>query len=123
MNSSDRVTPEVDLLAIQSAVRTILKAVGEDPERPGLEETPRRVASMYAEMFSGLHLDPARHLSVTFPEQYDEMVLIRDIQFTSMCEHHLLPFNGVAHVAYILTPECEILNLRNKAHAWQRGAP
>ena len=101
MNSSDRVTPEVDLLAIQSAVRTILKAVGEDPERPGLEETPRRVASMYAEMFSGLHLDPARHLSVTFPEQYDEMVLIRDIQFTSMCEHHLLPFNGVAHVAYI----------------------
>ena len=79
----------------------ILKAVGEDPERPGLEETPRRVASMYAEMFSGLHLDPARHLSVTFPEQYDEMVLIRDIQFTSMCEHHLLPFNGVAHVAYI----------------------
>tara|TARA_B110000495_G_scaffold190037_1_gene191803 strand:+ start:2791 stop:3426 length:636 start_codon:yes stop_codon:yes gene_type:complete len=101
VNLSDKVSPDVDLIAIQSAVRTILKAVGEDPERPGLEETPRRVASMYAEMFSGLHLNPARHLSVTFPEQYDEMVLIRDIQFTSMCEHHLLPFNGVAHVAYI----------------------
>ena len=79
----------------------ILKAIGEDPDRPGLLETPRRVAHMYAEMFSGLKLDPARHLAVTFPEEYDEMVLIRDITFTSMCEHHLLPFSGVAHVAYI----------------------
>lgn len=79
----------------------ILVAVGEDPDRSGLAETPRRVAHMYAEMFSGLKLDPARHLKVTFPESYDEMVLIRDISFTSMCEHHLLPFSGVAHVAYI----------------------
>lgn len=91
----------VDFDAIKSAVRTILIAVGEDPDRPGLIETPRRVAGMYAEMFAGLHLNPARHLEVTFPETYDEMVLVRDIQFTSMCEHHLLPFTGVAHVAYI----------------------
>lgn len=101
MNSTDNPQPEVDLESIKNAVRTILVAVGEDPERPGLLETPRRVANMYAEMFSGLQLDPARHLSVTFPESYDEMVLIRDISFTSMCEHHLLPFGGVAHVAYL----------------------
>ncbi len=92
---------EVDLEAIQGAVRTILKAVGEDPDRPGLLETPRRVAKMYAEMFGGLRCDPARHLRVTFPESYDEVVLVRDITFTSMCEHHLLPFQGVAHVAYL----------------------
>lgn len=91
----------VDLPAIEEAVRVILKAVGEDPERPGLLETPRRVAKMYAEMFSGLKKNPERHLRVTFPEVYDEMVLVRDISFTSMCEHHLLPFSGVAHVAYI----------------------
>jgi GTP cyclohydrolase I len=92
---------EVDLATIQEAVRTILQAVGEDPSRPGLMDTPRRVAKMYAEMFSGLQTDPARHLEVTFPEEYDEMVLVRDIQFTSMCEHHLLPFSGLAHIAYI----------------------
>ncbi|MCL4201466.1 MAG: GTP cyclohydrolase I FolE [Pirellulaceae bacterium] len=92
---------DVDLATIERAVRTILTAVGEDPDRPGLKETPRRVARMYKEMFSGLHTDPARHLHVTFPEDYDEMVLVRDISFTSMCEHHLLPFSGVAHVAYI----------------------
>ena len=91
----------VDVDAIKQAVRTILTAVGEDPDRPGLLETPRRVAHMYAEMFSGLHLEPQRHLNVTFPETYDEMVLVRDIGFTSMCEHHLLPFTGVAHIAYI----------------------
>ena len=93
--------PEVDLDAIGGAVRTILKAVGEDPDRDGLLETPRRVAKMYAEMFGGLHADPGRHLNVTFEESYDEIVLVRDIEFTSMCEHHLLPFRGVAHVAYI----------------------
>jgi len=92
---------EVDLEAIKGAVRTILKAVGEDPDRAGLQETPRRVAKMYAEMFAGLKTDPARHLHVTFPESYDEVVLVRDITFTSMCEHHLLPFQGVAHVAYL----------------------
>ncbi len=91
----------VDLAAIKGAVRTILRAVGEDPDREGLLETPRRVAKMYAEMFSGLQQDPGRHLEVTFEESYDEIVLVRDIPFTSMCEHHLLPFRGVAHVAYI----------------------
>lgn len=91
----------VDLESIKKAVRTILTAVGEDPDREGLLETPRRVAKMYAEMFEGLHQDPARHLEVTFPETYDELVLVRDIPFTSMCEHHLLPFTGVAHVGYL----------------------
>ncbi len=91
----------IDLAAIKGAVRTILRAVGEDPDRDGLLETPRRVAKMYAEMFSGLQQDPGRHLEVTFEESYDEIVLVRDIPFTSMCEHHLLPFRGVAHVAYI----------------------
>ncbi len=94
-------SPEVDLPAIEDAVRTILTAIGEDPLRPGLLDTPRRVARMYAEMFSGLNSDPGRHLRVTFPELYDEVVLVRDIDFTSMCEHHLLPFRGVAHVAYV----------------------
>lgn len=93
--------PKVDLQAISGAVRTILKAVGEDPDRDGLLDTPQRVAKMYAEMFSGLHLDPGRHLDVTFEKSYDEIVLVRDIEFTSMCEHHLLPFRGAAHVAYI----------------------
>ncbi len=94
-------TPAVDLAAIEAAVRVILEAVGEDPDRAGLRETPQRVARMYAEMFSGIHRDPARHLRVAFQEDYDEIVLVRDISFTSMCEHHLLPFSGVAHVAYI----------------------
>ncbi len=92
---------DVDLKAIKEAVRTILIAVGEDPEREGLLETPRRVAKMYLEMFAGLHTDPGRHLEVVFPENYEELVLIRDIPFTSMCEHHLLPFSGVAHVGYL----------------------
>jgi len=92
---------EASVDEIEGAVRTILTAVGEDPDRPGLVDTPRRVAKMYREMFSGLNRDPARHLRVQFPENYDEMVLVRDITFTSMCEHHLLPFTGVAHVAYI----------------------
>lgn len=92
---------EVDLQAIEGAVRTILRAVGENPDRDGLLDTPRRVARMYQEMFAGLQRDASRHLKVTFPEDYDELVLVRDIQFTSMCEHHLLPFSGVAHVAYL----------------------
>jgi GTP cyclohydrolase I len=96
-----REAPAVDLERIEEAVRSILLAIGENPDRAGLLETPRRVARMYKEMFTGLHTDPARHLRVTFPEMYDEIVLVRDISFTSMCEHHLLPFSGVAHVAYI----------------------
>ncbi len=92
---------DVDLPALEDAVRKILAAVGENPEREGLLDTPKRVAKMYAEMFSGLRADPARHLRVTFPETYDELVLVRDIAFTSMCEHHLLPFSGRAHVGYL----------------------
>ncbi len=94
---------DIDHDKMKLAVRMILEAVGENPDRDGLLETPRRVAKMYAEMFEGLTLDPGRHLNVTFPESYDEMVLVRDISFTSMCEHHLLPFTGVAHVAYLPT--------------------
>ncbi len=91
----------VDQSRIQSAVREILLAVGEDPDRDGLQETPARVARMYAEIFGGLHLEPGRHLEKVFEEEYDELVLVRDISFNSMCEHHLLPFMGKAHVGYI----------------------
>ena len=110
---SENIDPSVDLDRIKSAVRVILESVGEDPDRPGLKETPRRVAKMYAEMFAGLHTDPARHLKVVFPETYEEMVLVRDITFTSMCEHHLLPFSGVAHVAYV--PDGKVTGLSKLA--------
>lgn len=92
---------DIDKGRIEAAVREILAAVGEDPEREGLKETPARVARMYAEMFGGLHVEPGRHLRRVFEEQYDEMVLVRDIDFHSMCEHHLLPFMGQAHIGYI----------------------
>ena len=91
----------LDQERIARAVREILLAVGEDPDREGLLETPLRVARMYAEMFSGLHDDPRRHLKKFFTEKYDEIVLVRDITFQSMCEHHLLPFMGKAHIAYM----------------------
>lgn len=101
MSDSESSPPPIDLPRIERAVREILAAVGEDPERNGLLDTPGRVARMYAELFSGLHLDPGRHLKRVFEETYDEMVLVRDISFNSMCEHHLLPFIGVAHVGYV----------------------
>src|SRR6185312_4731631 len=91
----------VDLDRIRRAVREILIAVGEDPDREGLVETPDRVARMYAEIFRGLHQDPAFHLTKLFTQKYDELVLVKDIRFESTCEHHLLPFTGKAHVAYI----------------------
>jgi GTP cyclohydrolase I len=91
----------VDHARIERAVREILLAVGEDPDREGLRETPARVARMYAELFSGLHEDPRRHLKKFFTEKCDEVVLVRDISFNSMCEHHMLPFLGKAHVAYL----------------------
>lgn len=101
-NSVARVrrTP-VDHARIEAAVREILTAVGEDPDREGLQETPARVARMYAELFAGLHEDPRTHLRRTFTVKYDEMVLVKDISFASLCEHHLLPFIGKAHVAYL----------------------
>jgi GTP cyclohydrolase IA len=91
----------VDTPRIERAVREILAAIGENPDRESLRETPARVARMYAELFAGLHSDPARHLRKVFTETYDELVLVRDISFNSMCEHHLLPFMGVAHVGYL----------------------
>lgn len=91
----------IDQPRIEAAVREILAAIGEDTERDGLQDTPARVARMYAEMFGGLHVEPGRHLHRVFEEQYDELVLVRDISFHSMCEHHLLPFIGTAHVGYI----------------------
>ncbi len=91
----------VDKTRIEHAVREILEAVGEDPDRDGLVRTPERVASMYEEIFGGLHDDPSRHLTVTFEAEHDEMVMVRDIPLFSVCEHHLVPFAGRAHVAYI----------------------
>ena len=91
----------VDVERVQAAVTEILIAIGEDVGRDGLLNTPRRVAAMYEELFSGLHDDPGRHLEVTFAAEHDEMVMVRDIPFASLCEHHLVPFLGRAHVAYI----------------------
>lgn len=100
---SDTNMPEhpVDLERIAAAVREILRAVGEDPDREGLKHTPMRVARMYAEVFAGLHESPRRHLKTFFTEHYDELVVLRDIPFHAMCEHHLLPFAGDAHIAYL----------------------
>jgi len=103
----------VDHDRIRRAVREILYAVGEDPDREGLLETPDRVARMYAEIFAGLHLDPAVHLQKTFTQHADEMVLVKDIEFASCCEHHLLPFIGKAHVAYL--PDGKVVGLSKLA--------
>jgi GTP cyclohydrolase IA len=92
---------QVDHERIQKAVREILIAVGEDPDREGLRDTPKRVARMYAEVFAGLHDDPQKYVRTFFTEQYDELVVLRDIPFYSFCEHHLMPFDGRAHVAYL----------------------
>jgi GTP cyclohydrolase I len=91
----------VDRKRIEEAVHDLLIAVGEDPDRDGLLRTPERVANMYAELFSGIGENPADHLEVTFAAEHDEMVMVRDIPFASLCEHHLVPFMGRAHVAYI----------------------
>ncbi|QEH35776.1 GTP cyclohydrolase 1 [Aquisphaera giovannonii] len=96
-----REAGRVDLERIRRAIREILLAVGEDPDREGLQETPDRVARMYAEVFQGLHQDPRVHLKKLFTQKYDEMVLVRDIRLVSFCEHHLLPVIGRAHVAYL----------------------
>jgi GTP cyclohydrolase I len=104
---------KVDLPRIQRAVREILAAVGEDPDREGLRETPARVARMYAELFAGLHQDPHEHLQKFFTQEYDEVVLVRDIAFNSVCEHHLLPFMGQAHIAYI--PNGKVIGLSKLA--------
>jgi len=92
---------KVDTVRIKKAVTEILSAVGEDVGREGIKETPVRVAEMYAELLSGMREDPKQHLSKVFTEDYDEIVLLRDISFYSICEHHLMPFIGSAHVAYL----------------------
>ena len=103
----------VDQARIEAAVRELLLAVGEDPDREGLRDTPARVARMYAEVCSGLRADPRELLQKTFTQKYDEMVLVKDIRFASLCEHHLLPFFGKAHVAYL--PQGKIVGLSKLA--------
>ena len=105
----------VDHARIEAAVREILLAVGEDPDRDGLLDTPGRVARSYAEMFSGLRADPREVLGTTFDVEHDEMVLVTDIAVYSICEHHLLPFHGMAHVAYIPGPHHRVAGLSKLA--------
>ena len=112
----------VDTKRIEAAVLEILTAIGEDPERDGLLMTPGRVARMYEELFSGLQENPADHLEVTFAAEHDEMVMVRDIPFASLCEHHMVPFMGRAHVAYIpgrtdASPACP------SSPAWSTASP
>ena len=105
----------VDTKRIEAAVLEILAAVGEDPERDGLLMTPGRVARMYEELFVGFDENPADHLEVTFAADHDEMVMVRDIPFASLCEHHMVPFMGVAHVAYIPGADGRITGLSKLA--------
>ena len=105
----------VDLPRIEAAVREILEAIGEDPQRDGLIDTPRRVARMYAEVFSGLREDPGDHLKVVFEADHDEMVMVKDIAVFSLCEHHLVPWFGHAHVAYIPNEDGRITGLSKLA--------
>ncbi len=105
----------VDLVRIEKAVREILYAIGEDPDRDGLLETPKRVAKAYGEFFAGLHQDPAELLATTFDIEHDELVLVKDIPFYSTCEHHLVPFHGTAHVGYIPGPQGKVTGLSKLA--------
>ena len=109
------LAPQVDQARIQAAVREILEAIGEDPDRDGLLDTPARVARMYAEIFSGLHEAPETHLKTTFEADHDEMVMVRDIPIYSACEHHLIPFIGKAHIAYIPNENGRITGLSKLA--------
>ena len=109
------IDSSIDLPRIERAVREILIAVGEDPDREGLVETPRRVAKSYAEVFAGLHQDPADLLATTFDIDHEEMVLVKDIPFYSTCEHHLVPFHGTAHIGYIPSHEGKVTGLSKLA--------
>jgi GTP cyclohydrolase I len=100
---------------IEKSVRNILQAIGEDPGRDGLRHTPERVANLYEEVFSGMHRDPVDELDVVFEAGHDEMIMIRDIELTSYCEHHLVPFIGKAHVAYIPNVKGQITGLSKLA--------
>jgi GTP cyclohydrolase IA len=106
---------QIDTPRIERAVREILEAIGEDPDRDGLLDTPARVAKMYGEIFSGLREDPGEHLKVTFEAQHDEIVMVKDIAVYSVCEHHLVPWFGVAHVAYIPNSDGRITGLSKLA--------
>jgi GTP cyclohydrolase IA len=104
LNGKDNPSPRVrpfDGAAVEKAIGNLILALGDDPEREGLRDTPRRINQMYAEILAGMDIDPAQYLEVQFGNGYDEMVILRDIPFYSMCEHHFLPFHGVAHVGYI----------------------
>ena len=103
------------MLRVEAAVREILIAIGEDPDRDGLLDTPRRVARMYEEIFAGLGEDPGDHLSVVFEADHDEMVMVKDIPIYSVCEHHLVPWFGKAHVAYIPNDDGRITGLSKLA--------
>ena len=105
----------VDTGRVARAVAEILVAIGEDPSRDGLTDTPNRVAAMYEELFAGVGDDPSRHLTVTFAADHDEMVMVRDIPFASLCEHHMIPFIGRAHVAYIPGTDGRITGLSKLA--------
>ena len=105
----------VDHARVEAAIREILIAVGEDPDREGLRDTPARVARSYDELYSGLGKDPAELLATTFDISHDELVLVKDIEVTSTCEHHLLPFVGVAHVGYIPSPDGRVTGLSKLA--------
>ena len=104
-----------DEAKIRAAVASIIEAIGEDPEREGLVDTPRRVAEMYAELFMGIEMDPKEELKVGYEEGHREMVIVRDIPFYSMCEHHLLPFYGTAHVGYIPNADGRVVGLSKLA--------
>jgi GTP cyclohydrolase IA len=113
VESAELKPAKIDIPKIERAVRDILIAVGEDPDREGLLKTPNRVARAYGELMAGLQEDPKRHLKTVFTEEYDEVVLLRDIEFHSLCEHHLLPFTGRAHVAYL--PDGKVVGLSKLA--------
>jgi len=121
MSDSIRAVPSggeprrFDKARIERAVREILEGIGEDPDRDGLRYTPRRIAEMYEEIFSGLGEDPRCHVTTTFEADHDEMVMVRDIPLTSFCEHHLVPFHGRAHVAYIPDQDGRIAGLSKLA--------
>ena len=110
---SDR--PDFDAHLIEDAMRQVLKGIGENPDREGLERTPRRVADMYAELFSGIGKDPVDEINVVFELGHDEMIMVRDIPFASICEHHLIPMIGRAHVAYIPNKQGQITGLSKLA--------
>ncbi|OXU16117.1 GTP cyclohydrolase I FolE [Sedimentisphaera salicampi] len=113
---SEEKNKTIDHKRIEAAVREILLAIGEDPDREGLAETPQRVARMYEEVFSGLGHQPSEHTEKLFHEDYNEIVVLRDIAFSSTCEHHLMPFSGKAHIAYL--PDKHIIGLSKLARVF-----